>query len=92
MLTFTHTKLNAFDVNHFHNTLHMEHSLRWNEVKLMKASRKVLEPLNSFWCIRQRFSSGSAGNHQKTLPDLPAIVWNDYCNAILSNGKLSLCT
>ena len=29
---------------------------------------------------------------RKHRSDLPAIVLNDYCNAILPSGKLSLCT
>ena len=52
-----------------------------------------LKPRDSFGEFDNIFSwsSESAGNHQKSPSDLPAIVWNNYCNAILPNGKLSLC-
>ena len=50
-----------------------------------------LKPQDSFGEFDNSWSSESAGNHQKTPSDLPAIVLNDFCNAILPSGKLSLC-
>ena len=47
---------------------------------LYKVSRKRnLKPQDSFGEFDKKNSwySESAGNHQKTPPDLPAIVWND---------------
>ena len=55
----------------------------------------LLKPQDNFGEFNNFFSwsSESAGNHQKTPSDLPAIVLKDILyNAILPSGKSSLCT
>ena len=54
------------------------------------------KPQDSFGEFDKFFqkSSESAGNHQKNTirPSCNCFEWHIYCNAILPNGKLSLCT